>query len=85
VNAVSGLEVAVTWRRFFQISFFFGYAISGSLYYLFNKLSPPPGLGVQVDFDIDGSALVIEGIDSESEKHADYGKQMGDVQTKSEN
>jgi NCS1 family nucleobase:cation symporter-1 len=80
---VSGLEVAVTWRRFFQISFFFGYAVSASLYYLFNRLSPPPGLGVQVDFDIDGTALVIEGTIPESEKHADYSKQMGLVETKS--
>ncbi|KAL3422838.1 NCS1 nucleoside transporter [Phlyctema vagabunda] len=60
VNAVSGMEVAVTWRRFYQISFFFGYVVSGSLYYLFSVLFPPSSIGVQVDFDIDGT-VVIEG------------------------
>jgi nucleobase:cation symporter-1, NCS1 family len=58
VNAVSGHYVGDTWRRFYQLSFFFGYIVSGGLFYLFNKLSPPPGLGVQVDFDIDGAVVV---------------------------
>lgn len=61
VNAVSGIAVSDTWRRFFQISFFFGYIVSGSLYYLFNKLSPPPGLGVQINFDIDGHVVEVAG------------------------
>lgn len=58
VNAVSGLEVNTIWRHFYQISFFFGYIVSASLFYLFNRLSPPPGLGVQVDFDLDGTPIV---------------------------
>jgi NCS1 family nucleobase:cation symporter-1 len=58
INAVSGMEVNVVWRRFYQISFFFGYLVSGILFYIFNKISPPPGLGVQVSFDIDGTQIV---------------------------
>ncbi|ORX95917.1 permease for cytosine/purines, uracil, thiamine, allantoin-domain-containing protein [Clohesyomyces aquaticus] len=58
VNAVSGKEVAVTWRRFYQISFFFGYAVSAILFYAFCKISPPPALGVQVSFDVDGTQVV---------------------------
>ncbi|EXJ94469.1 hypothetical protein A1O1_02865 [Capronia coronata CBS 617.96] len=64
VNATGGMYVNDTWRRFFQISFFFGYIVSGGLYYLFNRLSPPPGLGEQVDFDVDGR--VVEEEDDES-------------------
>jgi NCS1 family nucleobase:cation symporter-1 len=79
------MEVGIVWRRFFQISFFFGYAVSASLYFLLNKLSPPPGLGVQVDFDVDGTAIVIDGVLTDDEKHVDYSKQMqmGDTETKS--
>ena len=58
INAVSGMEVHIVWRRFYQISFFFGYLVSGILFYIFNKISPPPGLGVQVSFDIDGTQVV---------------------------
>jgi NCS1 family nucleobase:cation symporter-1 len=45
------------------------------LFYGFNKVSPPPGLGVQVNFDVDGS-IVIDGVVQESgrvEKGADVG------------
>jgi NCS1 family nucleobase:cation symporter-1 len=62
VNAVSGMPVTTTWRRFYQISFFFGYIVSASLYYMFSKLSPPPGLGEQVDFDVDGT-IIVEGVE----------------------
>ena len=62
-----------TWRRFFQISFFFGYIVSGSLHYLLNKLFPPPGLGEQVDFVLD-EAGVVEMVDSGSEQDHGYGK-----------
>jgi NCS1 family nucleobase:cation symporter-1 len=65
VNAVSGIEVPVTWLRFYQISFLFGYAVSASLYFVFCKLSPPPGLGVQVSFDVDGTIIVAEGSGSD--------------------
>jgi NCS1 family nucleobase:cation symporter-1 len=75
VNAVSGVPVATTWRRFYQISFFFGYIVSASLYYMFSKLSPPPGLGEQVDFDVDGG-IIVEGVEAGTvtgadEKHSD--------------
>lgn len=81
VNAVSGLEVAVTWRRFYQISFFFGYVVSGTLYFTFCKLSPPPGLGIQVDFDVDGN-VVVDGVGSESEKDVvEEGKGVEETKT----
>ena len=64
------IHVNETWRRFFQISFFFGYIVSGSLHYLLNKYFPPPGLGQQVDFDIDGG--VVEVVDSLSETEQGY-------------
>lgn len=60
VNAVSGIEVSDTWRRFYQVSFFFGYIVSGSLFWMLNKISPPPGVGEQVEFDLDGSVVVEE-------------------------
>jgi NCS1 family nucleobase:cation symporter-1 len=73
VNAVApGIYVNDTWRRFFQISYFFGYIVSGGLHYLLNKFFPPPGLGVQVDFDIDGH--IVELVDSASEQGAEYTK-----------
>lgn len=81
VNAVSGLEVAVTWRRFYQISFFFGYIVSGTLHFTFCKLSPPPGLGVQVNFDVDGNA-VVDGVGSDSEKDVvEEGKGVKETKT----
>ncbi|KAF2832563.1 putative nicotinamide riboside transporter 1, partial [Ophiobolus disseminans] len=52
------ISVHVVWRRMYQVSFFFGFAVSAALFYVFNKISPPPGLGVQVDFDVDGSHVV---------------------------
>lgn len=51
----------VVWRRFYQISFFFGYVVAGGLYWVFCVVSPPPGVGVQVDFDVDGRVLVVDG------------------------
>jgi NCS1 family nucleobase:cation symporter-1 len=78
VNAVSGMEVAVTWRRFYQISFFFGYIVSGGLFYIFNKISPPPGVGIQLDFDVD-AGVVIEGV-AEKEKDGNDVKNMGSVE-----
>jgi NCS1 family nucleobase:cation symporter-1 len=75
VTAVSGAPSGTTWTRFYQISFFFGYVVSASLYYLFNKLSPPPGLGEQVDFGVDGM-IVVEGVEpgttiDADKKHSD--------------
>ena len=84
VNAVGGMEVAVTWRRFYQISYFFGFAVSGGLYWLFNKLSPPPGTGIQVDFDVDGT-VIVEGVEKLEEKtDAEDGKGMASVKTEVE-
>jgi NCS1 family nucleobase:cation symporter-1 len=67
--------MATTWSRFYQISFFFGYIVSASLYYIFSKLSPPPGLGEQVDFGVDGT-IIVEGVEPRTvtgadEKHSD--------------
>lgn len=70
INAVSGVEVDIVWRRFFQISYFFGFLVSGTLFCLFNKVSPPAGLGLQVDFEIEGGQIVekvLEGIDKDAE------------------
>ena len=61
-----------TWRRFFQISFFFGYIVSGTLHYLLNKFFPPPGLGEQVEFDLDGG--IVEIVDTRSDKELEYEK-----------
>jgi NCS1 family nucleobase:cation symporter-1 len=47
VSGPGGIHVDIVWRRFYQISFFFGFATSAILFYIFNKISPPPGLGVQ--------------------------------------
>ncbi|KAH3954985.1 hypothetical protein HBI25_027920 [Parastagonospora nodorum] len=58
VSGPDGIHVDIVWRRFYQISFFFGFATSAVLFYIFNKIAPPPGLGVQVDFDIDGTHIV---------------------------
>jgi NCS1 family nucleobase:cation symporter-1 len=67
------IHVNDTWRRFFQISFFFGYIVSGSLHYLLNKYFPPPGLGHQVDFVLDDSG-VVEVVDAGSEDGHIYSK-----------
>jgi NCS1 family nucleobase:cation symporter-1 len=75
INAVSGMEVHIVWRRFYQISFFFGYLVSGILFYIFNKISPPPGLGVQVSFDIDGMQFV-ESASGDMEKDLVMGKEI---------
>jgi NCS1 family nucleobase:cation symporter-1 len=74
INAVSGMEVHIVWRRFYQISFFFGYLVSGVLFYVFNMISPPPGLGIQVSFDIDGMQ-VVENAMEDMEKDIVMGKE----------
>ncbi|KAF1994741.1 hypothetical protein P154DRAFT_475473 [Amniculicola lignicola CBS 123094] len=76
VNAVSGQDVNIVWRRFYQISFFFGYLVSALLYFSFCKLSPPPGLGLQVSFDIDGSRIV-EGSEAVTEKYVEEQMEKG--------
>jgi NCS1 family nucleobase:cation symporter-1 len=54
VQAVGGPELAVGWYHLYQISFFFGYAVSGGLFYRLNFVSPPQGLHEQVDFVLEG-------------------------------
>lgn len=55
IQAVGGPRVATGWYHLYQISFFFGYVVSGGLFYAFNILFPPPGLGEQVDFVLEES------------------------------
>jgi NCS1 family nucleobase:cation symporter-1 len=62
VSGPGAMHVDIVWRRFYQISFLFGFLTSAVLFYVFNKISPPPGLGVQVDFDVDGTH-VVEGVE----------------------
>lgn len=54
VTSVGGPAVGMGWYHLYQISFFFGYAVSGGIFWLLNTTFPPPGLGDQVDFEIDG-------------------------------
>ncbi|KAF2475009.1 putative nicotinamide riboside transporter 1 [Lindgomyces ingoldianus] len=77
VNAVSSLEVDVVWRRFYQISFFFGYLVSAILFYIFNRISPPPGLGVQVSFHVDGTRILEEMPEGMKEEGLEKGVEVG--------
>lgn len=60
VSGPGAFHVDIVWKRFYQISFFFGFTTSAILFYILNKLSHPQGLGVQVDFDIDGTHIIVE-------------------------
>jgi NCS1 family nucleobase:cation symporter-1 len=78
VAEVSGpgvIHVDVVWRRFYQISFFFGFATSAVLFYLFNNISPPLGLGVQVDIDIDG-AHIVDGVEPVQQSNLEKGSSI---------
>lgn len=55
IQAVGGPQVAAWWYHLYQISFFFGYAVSGGLYYVANVVFPPAGLGIQEDFVLVGA------------------------------
>lgn len=80
VSGPSGIHVDIVWRRFYQVSFFFGFLTSGILFYVFNKVAPPPGLGVQVDFDIDGTHIV-DGVEVDRRGSLEKGADVGvDVQ-----
>ncbi|KAK8138559.1 hypothetical protein PG984_001939 [Apiospora sp. TS-2023a] len=59
IMAVGGPPVGEGWYHLYQISFFFGYAVSGGLYYLLNLLFPPPGLGEQVDIQFAEGSVVM--------------------------
>ncbi|EHK99348.1 putative Nicotinamide riboside transporter 1 [Glarea lozoyensis 74030] len=77
VAEVGGTEIAITWRRFYQISYFIGFIISGGLFWAFNLLSPVPGRGVQVDFDLDGTVVVVEGVEKEHGEGEGFGDEKG--------
>lgn len=68
IMAVGGPTVADGWYQMYQISFFFGYAVSGGLFYALNLISPPPGLGMQVDFVLSSQHTVV-GVDLPSTAH----------------
>jgi NCS1 family nucleobase:cation symporter-1 len=73
ISEVSGpgvIPVHIVWKRFYQVSFFFGFVTSAVLFWGFNRLAPPPGLGIQVDFDIDGTHIV-DGAGSDEEQRGD--------------
>ncbi|RDW95060.1 hypothetical protein BP5796_00823 [Coleophoma crateriformis] len=67
VNAVGGLHVNEVWVRFYQVSYFFGYIVSGLLYWGLCTLFPPKGLGEQVDIDAD--VFVIQGLGDEASEN----------------
>lgn len=76
IQAVGGPQVAVGWYRLYQISFFFGYAVSGGLFYIANVIFPPPGLGIQEDLvlvGLDGGSVVEEVL---TEVHGDKSAEM---------
>lgn len=82
VGAVGGIEVAETWTRFYQISFFFGYIVSGGIYIILSMVFPPPGLGVQIDLEITDE-IVSDGVHSNNiaggEKGADVEEKQAHV------
>lgn len=90
VSEVSGGHIGDGWRRLYQISFFFGFIISGGLFYLFNYAFPPPGTTfnkqsppVQVDFDINGTIVEVLGSGSVTPVEAtDYSKAVEATETK---
>jgi nucleobase:cation symporter-1, NCS1 family len=63
VMSCGGPTVSDGWYEMYQISFFFGYAVSGGLFYALNVAFPPPGLGEQVDFVLDSGHAFI-GVES---------------------
>ncbi|KAK6864560.1 hypothetical protein PG995_001088 [Apiospora arundinis] len=56
---IGGPPVSEGWYHLYQISFFFGYGVSGGIYYVFNLLFPPPGLGAQVDISLAEGNVVL--------------------------
>ena len=72
VGETSGMHVAPGWRRMFQISFFFGYIVSGGIFLALNLIFPPEGLGLQVDFDVDGTVVVEGRAPSDSAEEQGY-------------
>lgn len=52
IMAMGGPDVGQNWFRVYQVCFFMGYFLSGSIFYTLNLLMPPPGVGVQMDIDM---------------------------------
>lgn len=70
IYAMGGPPCTSGWTHLYQVSFFFGYIVSGGLHVLFNWLAPPAGLGEQVDFALSSSdesvvTAVPTGLDKE--------------------
>ncbi|KAH8676138.1 permease for cytosine/purines, uracil, thiamine, allantoin-domain-containing protein [Xylariales sp. PMI_506] len=82
IMAVGGPTVSDGWYEMYQISFLFGYAVSGGLYYLLNLVFPPPGLGEQVDFDLDqilGTVIVSTATNHDSSEEVQVERQAVDA------
>lgn len=58
VYAMGGPPVSSGWTHLYQVSFFFGYVVSGGLHVALNWIWPPPGLGNQVDFELMDGVVV---------------------------
>lgn len=58
VYAMGGPPVSSGWTHLYQVSFFFGYVVSGGLHVALNWTWTPPGIGNQVDFEL-GDGIVI--------------------------
>lgn len=52
VMAMGGPDVGQGWYRVYQVCFFVGYFLSALLYYLLSLAFPSPGVGQQVDIDM---------------------------------
>ena len=78
VMAVGGPAVSEGWYHLFQISFFFGYAVSGGLFYILNLVSPPRGLGEQVNFELTDSGVVIRAVDAAGGHDQGSGEVVGE-------
>lgn len=70
IMAVGGPAASDGWYHLYQISFFFGYAVSGGLFYLLNLVFPPPGLGEQVNFELLDGEIVIRAADAPGSQHS---------------
>lgn len=62
IQAMGGPVSGQAWYRVYQLAFFISYIGSGSVFWLLNRLVPPPGLGRQVDIDFSGAATTDDGV-----------------------
>lgn len=68
IYAMGGPAVGSGWTYLYQVSFFFGYIISGGIHVLLNWLSPPLGLGEQVDIELVEGVVVGVSLERDSSK-----------------